>query len=195
MAGPLVTVEMPASSPRGVAFSTVVLQIKTDLHARLVIQEVLAEEGAEQWVSLAADARTWKHPQVDKAFRVRVLRRAANNYPDNDPAAGRLNDYKTRTVAVDIFSRSTADYSGSDLVALTDAEYGLLTLEDAVLNALDLHTPANTEDEDAQIPYTVEPMREVQTDDPDRPRPGEGFIASSVYFEVKYIPLYRTDWH
>lgn len=183
---PIADLSLPTPSPGGTNFSTILLNIRQTLSDRCNV--VL------DYVMLGADRpRVFKHSQMDKVLRVRPLRRTSP-YPNNDPGAGRLGDLKVRNIAVDCYARSSSDVTGNDLVALTNETYGLLKLEDLVLNALDQHTPYYTDDADNKIPLVVEPMRETYTDDPNRPQPIDGFLDSTIYFELTYIPLYNTSY-
>lgn len=164
------------TSPRGVGFATVVL----------VLRQMLADATGidTSRVIVVADRARLPKPRVpaEKHLRVRPLGRTSMD----NPGAGRLCDRKKRVVAVDVITRSMADQQNSDLFALTDETEGHLALEDSVLDALDLRTPASADN----VPYSFEPIRETSTDDPNRPQPGDGFTASTIYFEVGYIPPY-----
>jgi hypothetical protein len=100
-------------------------------------------------------------------LRVRPFRGKA----ELNPGAGRLANPKTRIVAIDILVRSASDS------------------EDKVSDALNKHTPRR----DDQEPLLVQPMAETDTEDANRPQSGDGFVASTIYFETKYIPSYQLD--
>lgn len=186
-------ITLPTPSPQSARFAAILLSIKATLHARLVEQGIVIDPS---WVVLAADRPgLYKHALNDITYRIRPLRRTSP-YPNNDPGAGRLGDLKVRNVAVDVYCRSSLDTPESSEVALTsesEESFGLLFLEEAALNALDLHTPTVTVDAVATA-LTNEPMRETYTDDPDRPEPAVGFVMGTVYFEITYTARYRTDW-
>lgn len=166
------------TSPRGVGFATIVLVLRQRL-ADITLLDISR-------VVVVADRAKLPKPRVpaEQHLRIRPLGRTSLD----NPGAGRLQDRKKRTVAIDVITRSMADQQNSDLFALTDETEGHLQLEDKVLNALDLHTPATADS--PPVPYCFEPIRETTTDDPNRPQPGDGFTASTIYFEVPYNPPY-----
>lgn len=164
------------STPRGTNFAEVVLFVQ----AQLVQFSGLKLDR----VPVVADRKIDPKALGETHLRVRPLRRKATP----NPGSGRLADYKTRTIAVDVIVRQATDSPADDTYALTNKIDGLLYLEEKVLDALDLATP-----EYDDIPLTVEPMRETDTDDPNRPEPGDGFVTSTILFETKYLPLYALN--
>lgn len=164
------------TSPRGVGFATIVLKL------RQMLSDTTGIDISR--VIIVADRARLPKPRVpaERHLRIRPLGRTSMD----NPGAGRLQDRKKRVVAIDVITRSMADQQNSDLFALTDETEGHLALEDSVLNALDLRTPAAADN----TPYSYEPIRETTTDDPNRPQPGDGFTASTIYFEVPYNPSY-----
>lgn len=166
-------------SPRSASFADIVLAVRRQL------VEVL-ELAPERVVVVAnrPDDSPSTYP-AEKHVRLRPMGRTGLD----NPGAGRLSDRKTRVLAVDVVTRDTRDQAGSDLVALTDANVGHLRFEESILDALDKITPV---DEDGNA-LTYVPVRETTTDDPNRPRPAEGFVADTIYLAVDYIPRYKLS--
>lgn len=106
-----------------------------------------------------------------------------------DPGAGRRGMIVVRTVALDLYTRNTADGAADDTVALTEAktdsnEGGHLAFEDAVSDALCLWSP--TDEDDAAL--TVEPLHEAgPVEDPRRPADEGDYLISTLYVEAKYL--------
>lgn len=162
-------------SPQGSAFADIVLAVKRQLVSALELDPSL--------VPIVAD-RTPEPDEYPAETHVRI--RPMSRTGLDNPGGGRTSDPKTRTIAVDLVTRDFRDQAGTDEVALTDDGAGHLRFEDDVLDALDLHTPVGPDG----AALVVEPMREVATEDANRPKPGSGFSASTIHFQVKYVPRY-----
>lgn len=173
---PPVATRAVSTSPRAASFADIVLAVRRRLC------DVLGM--AKERVVVVAN-RPGENPSMYPAERHVRLRPMGRTGLDN-PGAGRLSDRKTRILAVDLVTRDERDQTGSDLIALTDAAVGHLRFEEDVLDALDLHTPVD----DDGVALCYQPGRETTTDDPNRPLPGTGFLADTLYFSYEYVPRY-----
>lgn len=96
--------------------------------------------------------------------------------------AGRVDTRVTRRVAVIVRTRLSLDESDRDLAWLTDATYGHLRTEHAVLNALQMYQPTRGADW-----LACEPLRLVPVSQPEQDREQPEWGQSVAEFEVTYV--------
>lgn len=122
---------------------------------------------------------------AERHVRVRAVR----GLYFGDAGAARTAMYVTRTIAVDVFTRSALDPAGEDDAALTEELHGHYDLEEAVADSLVLWMPATAPLVGDPAPLTIEPLHPAEVpqdaDAPDDER-YEGYLCSTVYFDCRY---------
>ncbi len=106
--------------------------------------------------------------------------------PLTDGGAGRRSRRVRRRVRVYVYTRSSADFAGSDREALLAEQVGHADREEQVLDALDHFIPRD----DTANALTVEPLHWVDSADgpPERrPEDDSGVVRSHLDFEVEYV--------
>jgi hypothetical protein len=115
-----------------------------------------------------------------------VLIRLMDENGDDDAlhGAGRVDDRRDRHMTIVCRVRSQQDQAGSDLLRLTRLTTGLVTLEDQVMDALQIFQP---QDNVSNV-ITPEPMRIINGPHAPRHDPDDiNWISSEIDLTVKYI--------
>lgn len=174
---------MPTYPPQATRFADILLAVKARLQTELASSLSLDPSRV-----VLVKGGGYKLPYLAE-FHVRV--RAIRGLYFGDHGGGRFAMPITRVIAVDLFSRNALDQAGQDDHALTDAETGHYDREEAVANALVIETLLSTPTPPADpVPLIVEPLHPVEVpQDADAPDPERynGYVVSTVYFDVKYV--------
>lgn len=96
---------------------------------------------------------------------------------------GRVMDYRTRSLRIVARTRSTLDPVDEDYIHLTDATLGHLTLEDSIVEALQMFFPS---DPSSNL-LTACPIRALDWTEPRREAREQEWISSSLMAEIDYI--------
>lgn len=91
-----------------------------------------------------------------------------------------------RVLAVDVLTRCALDTAAEELISLTREDSGHFDREEAVVDTLSEWMPLSLPFSSDSTKLAIEPLHLTNpAEDPDRLSP-EGFLASTVYFDVRY---------
>lgn len=166
-----------AASPQTAYFSDILIAIRDRISVALDLDP--------SRVKLAANDRY----QVNDLDQVTVYVRPYAAPLFANAGAGRRAMPTRRMVRVYYYVRNSSDLPGDDTIGITDPTYGLLQVEEKLLDYLVLWYPqTNTE---ARLNLTIEPLHPLDPSGgpPERELENDiGMLRGSLLFEVCYLP-------